>query len=110
MKRFNQQTAKCEIFMYGWKRFLKYRIFDIFSVRSISTNENTCAILVFLSEIKDGLALKKVKFSVSFMLKNGNYVVYTNASAIRTETQHFPSRFASNLMLLAFLSGLILFA
>ena len=39
---------------------------------------------------------EKDKFSISFLLKNCNNLVYSNASAFSTETQLFPSRFASN--------------
>ena len=47
-------------------------------------------LLVFMSEIKNDLLLKKVKFSISFLLKNCNNLVYSNASAYRTETQRLP--------------------
>ena len=45
---------------------------------------------------------EKVKFSISFLLKNCNNLVYSKASAFRTEAQLFPSRFASNLILSAY--------
>ena len=61
-----------------------------------------------MNEIKNDLSLKKVKFSISFLLKNCNNLVYSNASAFRTETQLFPSRFASNLMISAYLLGMFL--
>ena len=38
-------------------------------------------LLVFMSEIKNDLSLK-VKFSISFLLKNCNNLVYSNASAV----------------------------
>ena len=47
-------------------------------------------LLVFMSEIKNDLSLEKVKFSISFLLKNCNNLVYSNASAFMTETQLFP--------------------
>ena len=53
-----------------------------------ATSENTT--LVFMSEIKNGLSLKKVKVSISFLLKNCNNLVYSNVSAFRMETQLFP--------------------
>ena len=60
-------------------------------------------LLVFMSEIKNDL-------SISFLLKIGNNLVYSNASAFRTVTQLFPYRFASNLMLSAYLLGMFLVA
>ena len=36
-------------------------------------------LLVFMSEIKNDLSLKKIKFSISFLLKNCNNLVYSNA-------------------------------
>ena len=66
--------------------------------------------LVFMSEIKNDLSLKKVKFSISFLLKICNNLVYSNVSTFRTEAQFFHSRFASNLMLLAYLLGIFLVA
>ena len=47
-------------------------------------------LLVFMSEIKKQSFTEKVKFSISFLLKNCNNLVYSNASALRTETQLFP--------------------
>ena len=37
--------------------------------------------------------IEKVKFSVSFLLKNCNNLVYSNATAFRTETQLLPQPF-----------------
>ena len=65
------------------------------------------SLLVFMSEIKNDLSLKKVIFSISFWLKNCNNLVYSNASAFRTETQLFPKPFlASNLMLSSYVLGM----
>ena len=46
--------------------------------------------LVFMSEIKKRSFTEKVKFSISFLLKNCNNLVYSSASAFRTETQNLP--------------------
>ena len=50
-------------------------------------------LLVFMSEIKKRSFTEKVKFPISFLLKNSSNLVYSNASAFRTETQHFPKPF-----------------
>ena len=51
------------------------------------------SLLVFMSEIKKRSFTEKVKFSISFLLKNCNNLVYNlvypNASAFRTEAQLF---------------------
>ena len=53
-----------------------------------ATSENT-AFGVHESNKKQSFT-EKVKFSISFLLKNCNNLVYSNASALRTETQLFP--------------------
>ena len=54
--------------------------------------------MVFMSEIKIDLTMKKLNFLLFFMLYNCIKIVYSGASAILTKT-HFSSSFASNLML-----------
>ena len=47
-------------------------------------------IFVFMSGIKNDVLLEKVKFSISFLLKNCNNLVYSNVSAFRMKIQLFP--------------------
>ena len=50
-------------------------------------------LLVFMSEIKNDLSLKKSQIFYFFLLKNCNNLVYSNASAFMTVTQLFPYPF-----------------
>ena len=54
-----------------------------------ATSKNI-SVLVFKSEIKNDFSLKKSNFLFLVLLKNWNNLVYSNASAFRTETQLFP--------------------
>ena len=65
-------------------------------------------LLVFMSKIKNDLSLKKSNILFLILLKNCNNLVYSIASAFKTETQLFSSRFASNLMLSAYILGMFL--
>ena len=65
---------------------------------------------MFMSEIKNDLSLKRSNFSISFLLKNCNSLVYSNASASGRQQNFFPRRFASNLMLSAYFLGMFLVA
>ena len=62
-------------------------------------------LLVFMSEIKKRSFTEKVKFSISFLLKNCNNLVYQPSGR---KYNFFPSRFASNVMLSAYLLGMSL--
>ena len=63
-------------------------------------------LLVFMSEIKIDLTLKKSNFL--FLLCFKIAIIYFNASAITTKKSFFSTRFTSNLMLPACLLGMIL--
>ena len=67
-------------------------------------------LLVFMSEIKNDLSLKKVKVSISILLKNK--IIYFIPMHQPSGWRHnfFPSHFVSNLMLSAYLLGMFLVA
>ena len=67
-------------------------------------------LLMFMSEIKNNLSLKKSNFLFLFLLKNCNNLVYSNRQPSGPRHNFFPGRFASNLMLSAYLLGMFLVA
>ena len=70
-------------------RFLFHRMSNKSSIFTSgeATSENT-AFSVHEKHKKRSFT-EKVKFSISFLLENCNNLVYSNASAVRTETQPF---------------------
>ena len=84
------------VIIWGYRGYLTF-----FSVRSIlfhrknnkssifTSGEVKIPLLVFMSEIKNDFSLKKSIFLFLFCLKNCNNLVYSNASAFRTETQSY---------------------
>ena len=71
-------------------------------------------LLVFMSELKNDLSLKKSNFLFFFffffffLLKNCNNLVYSNASAFRTETQPFPLPFCVKFDAFSVFTGYVL--
>ena len=65
-------------------------------------------VLVFMSEIKFDLTLKKIKFSVSLMLLFTIIKLLPTLRLSRQKTKFFPSHFASIWSCSAYLEGIIL--
>ena len=121
-KKSNNATLVDITFRNKHRRYLytflphEMRIFDFFSVRSIfiSPNEQKNSIftsgevakprvkiplLVFLSEIRNALSLKKSNFLFLFCLKIAIIKFIPMRQPSGRRHNFFPSRFASNLML-----------